>query len=99
MALRTDSGTRCRFIDSIGGGAAGKGDGIGMARAAEREDRVGRVATGDKGANVRGGDEAAFIEARREIGLVGGDEAAEGGDDDEVEDEAREGRGRGVKLV
>lgn len=49
-ALSTDSGTRCRLIDSFGGGGAGNGDGIETAIAAEREERGEREADGDRGA-------------------------------------------------
>ncbi len=93
FALRTASGTRVRLIDSFGGGGTGRA--IGIASAAESADRAGRAIIGESGTRARG--EAELMEARRIIGLLGGDAITAGGDADEGEESG--GIARGVLKI
>lgn len=77
-------------MDSTGGGAAGKGRGMGEARATEREDRgergVGEVVTKERGGETR------LIDVRRERVLAG---VLPEWVDEELESELGERGGRG----
>lgn len=82
-ALLTDSGTFCSLIDSEGGGAAGKGRGMGNDPEwlPLREPRLIREVLGEPGWKDRGG-ETRLTEARRETeaGEMLREEVGEGGE-------------------